>query len=69
MTYKTIVMNYEPKAKKMAENIEKKANEMARDGWELVTFSVTNSAKAILVFRVPDTVPRDETIEAVGDAE
>ena len=56
MTYKTIVMNYEPKAKKMAENIEKKANEMARDGWELVTFSVTNSAKAILVFRVPDTV-------------
>ena len=62
MTYKTIVMNYEPKAKKMAENIEKKANEMARDGWELVTFSVTNSAKAILVCRVPDTVPRDETI-------
>ncbi len=69
MTYKTIVMNYEPKAKKMAENIEKKANEMARDGWELVTFSVTNSAKAILVFRVPDTVPREETVEAVGDAE
>ena len=62
-------MTYKPKAKKMAAAIEKKANEAARDGWELVTFSVTNSAKAILVFRVPDTVPRDETIEAVGDAE
>lgn len=35
----------------MATAIEKKANEMAREGWELVTFSVTLSAKTILVFR------------------
>ena len=45
-----------------------------------MTFSVTNSAKAILVFRVPDealreelaqeeAVPQEETAEAVGDAE
>ena len=50
-TYKTVVIDYAPKAKKMAAAIEEKANEMAREGWEPVTFSVTNSAKAILVFR------------------
>lgn len=55
-TYKTVVIDYAPKAKKMAAAIEDKANEMAREGWEPVTFSVTNSAKAILMFRVPDAV-------------
>ena len=53
---------------------EKTANEYAQNGWELVTFSVTNSAKAILVFRVPEDAAqegnmREETAEAVGDAE
>lgn len=51
MVYKTVVLPYQPKATKMAAAIEEKANEMAREGWELVTFSVTLSAKAILVFR------------------
>lgn len=69
MTYKTIVIDYAPKAKKMAAAIEKTANERAQDGWELVTFSVTNSAKAILVFRVPEEMPQEETAEAVGDVE
>ena len=41
----------------MASAIEHTANERTQNGWELVTFSVTNSAKAILVFRVPDAVP------------
>lgn len=40
----------------MASAIERTANERAQNGWELVTFSVTNSARAILVFRVPDVV-------------
>lgn len=69
MTYKTIVIDYTPKAKKMAAAIEQAANEKAQSGWELVTFSVTNSAKAILVFRVPDETAQEETAEAVGDAE
>ena len=80
MTYKTFVIDYAPKVKKMATAIEKTANEKAQDGWELVTFSVMNSAKAILVFRVPDeapqegpvqeeTVPQEETAKAVGDTE
>ena len=69
MMYKTIGIDYAPKAKKMAAAIEEAANERAQDGWELVTFSVTNSAKAILVFRAPDTVPQKQTPEAAGDAE
>ena len=74
MTYKTIVVDYEPKAKKMAATIEKNANEYAQQGWELVTFSVTNSAKAIIVFKVPEDAAQEsdlqeETAEAVGDAE
>lgn len=74
MTYKTIVIDYSPKAKKKAAAIEKTANEYARRGWEPVTFSVTNSAKAIVLFRVPEDAPqqdngREETAEAVGDAE
>lgn len=68
MTYKTIVIDYTPKAKKMAAAVEKTANEKAQDGWELATFSVTNSGKAILVFRVPDKASPEETAEAVGDA-
>ena len=55
MTYKTIVTDYAPKAKKVAAAIEQIANEKAQKGWELVTFSVTSSCKAILVFRVPDS--------------
>ena len=80
MTYKAIVIDYAPKAKKMAAAIEQTANEKAQDGWELVSFSVTNSTKAILVFRVPEdarreeiaqdeTAPQEGTAEAVGEAE
>ena len=51
MVCKTMVLPYQPKAMKMAAAIEEKANEMASKSWELLTFSVTLSAKAILVFR------------------
>ena len=53
MTYKTIVTDYALKAKKMADEIEKVINEKAKDGREPVTFSVTNSCKAIILFCVP----------------
>ena len=69
MTYKTIIIDYAPKAKKMAVTIEKTANVKARDGWELVTFSVTNSAKAILVFRVPEDTLQEEPAEATREME
>lgn len=54
MKYKTVVLKYNPRAKKMVEEVEKAANEYAEKGWKLITFSVTLSAKAILVFEVPD---------------
>ncbi len=54
MTYKAVAIDYNPRAEKMAEEVEKTANEQAKKGWELLTFSVTNSAKAILVFRSSD---------------
>ena len=54
MTYKAIVTDYAPKSSKMADEIERVLNEKAKDGWEPVTFSVTNSCKAIIVFRIPD---------------
>lgn len=72
MIYKTIVIDHAPKTKKMAEAIEKNANEMVQAGWELVTFSVTPSAKAILLFRIPEDAqegaPQEEAAEAVGEA-
>lgn len=50
MIYKTIVTDCMPKAKKMATEIENKINETARLGWEPITFSITDSCKAIILF-------------------
>ncbi len=52
MVYKTVVASYNPVADKMASDIENIINDKVKQGWEFVTFSVTNSAKAILVFKV-----------------
>ena len=54
MTYKTIVLDYEPVAKKMAEKIENEINTRSSHGWKFIDFSITNSCKAILVFNLPD---------------
>lgn len=48
--YKTIVIEYSPKADDMALKVEEKANEMLQTGYKLITMSITGSAKAILVF-------------------
>ena len=47
--YKTVVIDYSPKADNMAQKVEEKANEML--DYELVTMSITGTAKAILVFK------------------
>ena len=49
--YKTIVIDYSPKADNMAQKVEEKANEMLENGYELVTMSITGTAKAILIFK------------------
>ena len=63
MTYKTIVIGYAPKAKERAAAIERTANERAQERWELITFSVTNSDKAILLFHVPNVVQLGAVIQ------
>lgn len=49
--YKTVVIEYSPKADDMAQKVEEKSNEMLQDGYELITMSITGTAKAILVFK------------------
>ncbi len=49
--YKTEVIPYSPKAATMAVRIEAKANEMEKQGYELVTATVTLGAEAILIFK------------------
>ena len=49
--YKTVIIEYSPKTDDMAMKIEEKANEMLEEGYNLVTFSITNTAKAILIFK------------------
>ena len=60
MTYQTIVIDHASKARKMAKAVACKANEMAQVGWELAAFSATSSAKAILVFRVPEAALQED---------
>ena len=57
--YKACVVAYCPAADRMAELVEQKANEVARDGYEVVSFSVTNSARAIILARRRDNFPRE----------
>ncbi len=62
MRYKTIVTECLPKAKPMAAAVEEKSNEMAQQGYKLVTMAITTSAKAILVFEAAavETAAEDE---------
>ncbi|MDO5401007.1 MAG: hypothetical protein Q4F17_08515 [Eubacteriales bacterium] len=62
MTYKTVIINYAPKTKEMAAAVEAEANKMAAQGYALVTMSITNSAKAILVFST-DAAPVEAPAE------
>ena len=49
--YKTVVVKYSPKAKEMAVRVEETANKMEREGFELISCSITPSSKGILVFK------------------
>ncbi|MBT1162720.1 MULTISPECIES: hypothetical protein [Bifidobacterium] len=58
--YKSVVVGYAPRAASMAQQVEAKSNEMESQGWRLVSFSVTNSAKGILVFHREGSPDRAE---------
>ena len=49
--YKTELIKYTPVAKTMAKKIEDKCNEMEKEGFVLVSTTITLGAKAILVFK------------------
>lgn len=48
--YQTVVIKYAAKAKDMAAQVEKTANDMEREGYRLVSFAAMPSAKGVLVF-------------------
>ena len=49
--YKTELIKYTPVAKTMSKKIEDKCNEMEKEGFVLVSTTITLGAKAILVFK------------------
>ena len=49
--YKTVVIKYSPKVKDMAKKVEEAANQMEREGFELISCSIMPSSKGILVFK------------------
>ncbi len=55
--YKTFVIDYNSQTARMAEAVEEKANEIAGAGFEVLSFSVTNSGKAIILAETSDTSP------------
>ncbi|MDD6298200.1 hypothetical protein [Hornefia butyriciproducens] len=55
--YKTFVIDYNPQTARMAEAVEEKANEIAGAGFKVLSFSVTNSGKAIILAETSDTSP------------
>ena len=52
--YKTFAIEYSPSTNKMATLIERSANEIAGKRFEVVSFSITNSGKAIILAKVTD---------------
>ena len=48
--YRAVVIKYAAKAKDMAAQVEKTANDMEREGFRLVSFAPMPSAKGVLVF-------------------
>ena len=49
--YKTEIIDYTPVSKKMAKKIEDKCNEMEKEGYTLISTTITLGAKAILIFK------------------
>ena len=52
--YKTIVIEYSPKADDMAKKIEEKANEMLQDGYELITSPLPELPRLFLYLKSND---------------
>lgn len=53
--HKTFVIPCSPHADRMAEAIKQKANNLKQDGYDVVSFTATASAKAIILARKRDS--------------
>lgn len=49
--YKTFVIDYNPKAESMALAMEEQSNKLDKDGYEVVSVTVTPSVKGIILVR------------------
>ena len=56
--YKTFAIPYSPFADKLAQLIEEKANELEGEGYEVVSFLVMPSARAIILAKALDNPER-----------
>ena len=52
--YKAFSVPYSPRANKMASLVEDRANELEKDGYEVVSLSIMPSAHAVLLARTRD---------------
>lgn len=48
--YKSIVLGYTPKAKDVGKAVEEEANKQEKEGFKLVSFAISPSAKPVLIF-------------------
>lgn len=53
--HKTFFIPCSPHAGRMAEAIEQKANDLEQDGYDVVSFTATASAKTIILARKRDS--------------
>ena len=51
----------------MALQIEKKANEMEKNGYQFISCTITGSAKAVLIFRTPENKEKAPFFEEIKD--
>lgn len=58
--YKTVVLTYDPRANGIAKAVEEEANRQEADGFELVSFAITPSAKPVLIFHKADIAPKQQ---------
>ncbi len=68
--YKAFTVGYHPKAKDMAAAVECMANEIAEQGFRVVSMSITGSGKAIILAQGTGTATNDgAAAETEGNAQ
>lgn len=53
--YKSVILGYAPKAKDCGRAVEEEANKQEKEGFTLVSFAISPSAKPVLIFYKDET--------------